>query len=165
MVLVDRRYRKKVEGGSTPTTNGKTGTLGRELIKYFEGTRLESYYCSSGVLTIGTGHTGPDVFPGKQITQAEADALLQSDLQRFEKAVAKLITVPLNQNEFDATVSFTFNTGEGALSESTFRKRMNAGEDKATCFREEFPRWVNGANGPLPGLVARRDAEVKLATS
>ena len=71
----------------------------------------------------------------------------------------------LTQQEFDAIVSFTFNTGSGALSDSTFRKRINNGENKAQCFREEFPKWVNGSNGPLPGLVRRRDAEVELATS
>ncbi len=80
----------------------------------------------------------------------------------FEQEVCRLINGPLTQNEFDAIVSFTFNVGSGALSDSTFRRRMNTGEDKATCFREEFPRWDNGG---LAGLVRRRDAEVKLATS
>ena len=79
--------------------------------------------------------------------------------------MTRLIEVPFTQHEFDATVSFTYNVGEGALSSSTFRRRINAGEDKPTVFREEFPKWVNGANGPLPGLVRRRDAEVELATS
>ena len=98
------------------------------------------------------------------ITEAEAEKLLKKDLKRFEDAVVHLINRDLTQHEFDATVSFTFNTGTGALQDSTFRKRINRGEDKATCFREEFPKWVNGANGPLPGLVRRREAEVDLAT-
>ena len=113
--------------------------------------------------TIGFGHYGPDVYEGQQITQAVANQLLRDDLERFEEAVRSLVTVELNQGEFDAIVSFTYNSGEGALFESTFRKRINAGEDKALCFREEFPKWVNGYDGPLPGLVKRRDAEVKLA--
>ena len=71
----------------------------------------------------------------------------------------------LTQHEFDAIVSFTFNVGSGALASSTFRKRMNNGENKARCFREEFVRWNRGPNGPLPGLIRRRDAEVELATS
>ena len=99
------------------------------------------------------------------ITQPEAEQLLIQDLHRFEAAVTRLIEVPFTQHEFDATVSFTYNVGEGALSSSTFRRRINAGEDKATVFKEEFPKWVNGGNGPLPGLVRRRDAEVELATS
>ena len=116
------------------------------------------------MLTIGYGHTGADVFPSLKITESRAEQLLVEDLHRFEKAVRNLIEVPLTQHEFDAIVSFTFNTGEGSLKGSTFRRRINAGDNKAQCFREEFPKWVNGSNGPLPGLVVRRDAEVKLAT-
>ena len=159
----DRRHRKKVEGGSAPKTTGKTGTLGRELIKHYEGCRLDSYLCPSSIWTVGVGHTGPDVGPGMHITQAEADRLLAGDLKRFEKTVTDLITVPLDQCEFDALVSFTFNTGSGALQESTLRKRLNKGDPKSAVFAEELPRWVNGANGPLEGLVRRRDAEVRLA--
>jgi len=96
------------------------------------------------------------------ITEAEAEALLVKDLKRFEDAVNRLITVELTQNEFDAIVSFAFNCGNGALEESTFRRRINSGEDKALCFTEEFPRWNNGG---LPGLVRRRQAEIDLATS
>jgi len=88
--------------------------------------------------------------------------LLRKDLLWFEQEVRRLINGPLTQNEFDAIVSFTFNVGSGALRNSTFRRRINTGNDKAMCFREEFPRWTNGG---LHGLVRRRDAEVKLATS
>ena len=89
--------------------------------------------------------------------------MLRDDLDRFERAVIKNIDVALDQCEFDALVSFSFNTGAGALQESTLRKRLNRGEDKPTVFSEELPRWVNGPNGPLEGLVKRRAAEVKLA--
>ena len=159
----DRRDHKKVEGGTAPSTNGKTGTLGRDLIKHFEGCRLDSYLCPSSIWTVGVGHTGPDVGPGMHITQAEADRLLAEDLQRFEKAVTDMITAPLDQCEFDSLVSFAFNTGAGALQESTLRRRLNAGESKPKVFAEELPRWVNGPNGPLEGLVRRREAETKLA--
>ena len=125
---------------------------------------MEAYYCASGVLTIGYGHTGDDVFRGLKITEERAEQLLVEDLQYFEHEVKRLIDVHLEQQEFDAIVSFTFNVGSGSLQSSTFRARMNNRENKATCFREEFPKWVNGANGPLPGLVARRNAEVELAT-
>ena len=126
---------------------------------------LDAYICPAGVLTIGYGHTGPDVYRGLSISEDKAEQLLVQDLHRFERAVREQIAVALTQHEFDAIVSFTYNVGEGALSTSTFRRRMNAGDDKATCFREEFPKWVNGGNGPLPGLVRRREAEVELATS
>ena len=99
------------------------------------------------------------------ITEQQAETLLREDLKYFERAVSELIDVSLLQQEFDATVSFTFNCGKGALQDSTFRRRMNNGEHKPTCFREEFPKWVKGPNGPLPGLVRRREAEVQLATS
>ena len=157
----------KVTGGggeSSAAAPTATSQQGQELVQFFEGCELTAYKLKGEeYFTIGFGHYGPDVHEGQQITQAVANQLLRDDLQRFEQAVQKLITVPLTQSEFDACVSFAYNTGEGSLAESTFRKRINAGEDKPTCFREEFPKWVNGANGPLPGLVKRRDAEVKLA--
>lgn len=105
------------------------------------------------------------MYEGLVITEERAWQLLVEDLHRFEKAVRDIITVPLIQHEFDAIVSFTFNVGIGALKSSTFCRRINSGEDKATCFKEEFPRWNKGNNGPLPGLVRRRDAEVELALS
>ena len=99
------------------------------------------------------------------ITEHDAEELLRKDLMWFEQEVTKLIIPRLTQHEFDAIVSFTFNVGSGALSDSTFRKRINNGENKAQCFSEEFPRWNRGPNGPLSGLTLRRDAEVDLAMS
>ena len=148
-----------------PSTGRQTTSQdGLELIKEFEGCRLEAYVCPSGVWTIGYGHTN-GVKPGDIITKAEAEKLLTEDLKRFEDAVTRLIDVPFTQHEFDATVSFAFNVGAGALEQSTFRRRINKGEDKPLCFKEEFPKWVNGSTGPLAGLVRRRDAEVELATT
>ena len=100
-----------------------------------------------------------------RITEEQAEQFLIEDLHYFEQQVRKLVKVHFKQQEFDATVSFTYNVGAGNLASSTFLRRINNGENKAQCFREEFPKWVNGGNGPLPGLVARRDAEVELATS
>ena len=152
---------------STTVTKQTTSTsqIGVDLIKVFEGCRTKAYVCPAGVLTIGYGHTGPDVRPGMQITEGEAERLLKEDLKRFENTVTRCIKVPLTQYEFDATVSFAFNVGPSALEHSTFCRRMNAGQNKEQCFKEEFPKWVNGSNGPLPGLVRRREAEVELATS
>lgn len=127
--------------------------------------QTKAYVCPSGVLTIGYGHTGSDVKQGMQITEAYAEELLRKDLKRFEDAVERCIKVWLTQHEFDAIVSFAFNVGANALEHSTFTRRINAGEMKARCFKEEFPKWVNGANGPLPGLVRRRNEEVLLALS
>ena len=116
-------------------------------------------------MTIGYGHTGSDVKPGMQISEAYAEELLRKDLKRFEDAVENSIKVWLTQHEYDAIVSFAFNVGANALEHSTFTRRMNRGDNKVACFKEEFPKWVNGSNGPLPGLVRRREAEIELAIS
>jgi len=141
----------------------KTSKPGLDLIKGFEGLRLTAYYDVVGVLTIGYGHTGDDVYEGLTITELQAEQLLQKDLARFEQAVNKLITVPLNQNQFDALVSFTYNVGEGALEESTLRKRLNSGEKPNIAASQELPRWAKGGNGEvIEGLARRRGAEVDL---
>jgi len=144
----------------------RTSANGIELIKEFEGLEEKAYPdpgTGGDPWTIGYGHTGPDVYPGLVISKSRAEELLVQDLRRFEDAVETLIDVELNQNEFDALVSFTYNVGEGALGDSTLRRRLNAEEDKCPVFQQELPRWVNGGNGPMPGLVRRREAEAKLA--
>ena len=146
----------------------KTSSAGIGLIKEFEGLELEAYPdpgTGGDPWTIGHGHTGPDISPGVTISAEQAEALLKEDLVKFENSVGMLIDVELNQHEFDALVSFCFNVGAGALGDSTLRRRLNAGEDKGPVFRQELPKWINGGNGPMPGLVRRRDAEVELATS
>ena len=100
------------------------------------------------MLTIGTGHTGPDVYEGQKITQAVANQLLRDDLERFEKCIVSMIDVPLTQNQFDSLISWSFNVGAGAVQESTLRRRLNQGEDVNTVISEELPRWCNGPNGP-----------------
>lgn len=144
----------------------RTSPAGIELIKDFEGLRLEAYPdpgTGGDPWTIGHGHTGPEVQPGLVISIEQAGSYLKEDLKKFEEAVEKLITIEINQHEFDALVSFTYNCGWFALEDSTLRKRLNAGEEKCPVFKEELPKWVNGGNGPMPGLVRRRDAEVELA--
>lgn len=91
----------------------KTSNKGIELIKSFEGCHLTSYKCPSGVWTIGYGHTA-GVGKGQNITQAQADAYLVADLAKYESYVNALI-MKLNQNQFDALVSFTYNCGQGNL--------------------------------------------------
>ena len=111
---------------------------------------------------MGVGHTGPEVVEGLQITQAVANQMLRDDLDRFEKGICNQINVPLNQEQFDALVSWAFNCGLGATADSTLRRRLNAGENKPTVFAEELPRWTSGG---MAGLIRRRDAEVKLANN
>lgn len=131
-----------------------------EIIKQFEGLRLETYQCPAGIPTIGYGHTGPDVVCGMTITAEEAERLLRDDLRRFERRVQQLVTVPMTQGQFDALVSFAFNVGLGALERSTLLKRLNA-EDYAGA-ATEFDHWTKAAGRELPGLVRRRRAERQL---
>ena len=138
----------------------KISAAGIELIKEFEGCRLTSYVCPAGVLTIGYGSTGPHVKEGLTITPKEATDLLAKDLTRFEDAVNGLVKVPMTQGQFDALVSFAFNCGIGALQESTLLRLLNKEDYVAAA--AQFDRWVMGPNGPLPGLVRRRDAEEAL---
>lgn len=141
----------------------KTSQKGVDLIKNFEGLETKAYICPAGVLTIGYGHTGSDVKSGQTITKEEAEAILRKDLEKFEKGVDSRVKVSLNQGQFDALVSFAFNCGLGAFEESTMLRLLNNGDYEGAA--GQFSRWVKGPNGPLPGLVNRRDAEEDLFRS
>ena len=137
----------------------KISQEGIDLIKHFEGCELESYRCSANVLTIGYGTT-KNVVEGMKISQHQAEELLMKDLEEFEEYVEDLIDVPLEQNQFDALVAWTYNLGPTNLKTSTLRKVLNIGayDDVA----EQIKRW-NKANGKvLKGLVRRRNAEAEL---
>jgi lysozyme len=139
------------------------GKGGLDLIKEFEGLKLRAYLCPAKVWTIGYGSTGPHVTPGKVITEKQAEELLKDDLDRFEKAVTRLVRVPLRQNQYDALVSFAFNCGIAALESSTLLKRVNARLfDNAVT---EFAKWNKGGGKVLAGLTRRRAAEAALFKS
>jgi lysozyme len=136
----------------------KTGPKGLALIKDFEGCELKAYRCPAGILTIGYGSTGSHVKAGMVITEPQAEELLKKDLARFEKRVNDLVKVPLSQEQFDALVSFDFNTG--ALHKSTLLKKLNAGSYAAVP--SELNKWVKAGGKTLKGLVRRRAAEGQL---
>ena len=137
----------------------KTSDVGIELIKKYEGCVLKAYKCPSGVWTIGYGHTA-GVKSGMKITKAQALNYLKQDLSVFEKAVTNYVKVPLNQNQFDALVSFSFNCGTGALKTSTLLKKLNSSDYSGAA--NEFLKW-NKSNGKvLNGLVRRRQEEKEL---
>ena len=142
----------------------KTSDRGVALIKAHEGLRLTAYTDPVGVWTIGYGHTTaagpPKVERGMKITDAGADAILRQDLAKFEGYVSSAVKVPLNQNEFDALVSFTFNLGPGNLRSSTLLKKLNAGDRAGAA--DEFLKWTKAGGKTLPGLVKRREAERSL---
>lgn len=137
----------------------RTSQNGINLIKSFESLRLTAYRCPAGIHTIGYGHTA-GVRRGDVIDQQRAEQLLSDDLRKFE-AVVNRECPALNQNQFDALVSFTFNCGEGNLMKSTLLKCVKANPEGANI-RYEFSRW-NKANGTvLAGLIRRRKAEAEL---
>ena len=134
---------------------------GLDLICRFEGFSPTIYICPGGWLTIGYGH----VVREREHEQFEAgideDAgavLLQNDVGMSERAVLRLIQVPLDDGQFDALVSFTFNLGAGALQCSTLRRKVNREEHGAVPV--EFRRWVWAGGRKLAGLTRRREAEV-----
>ena len=137
----------------------KTSEEGIALIKKFEGCELASYICAGGVPTIGYGHT-KDVKDGDTCTSEQAEEYLKEDLESFEAAVNRLVEVDLNQSQFDALVSWTFNLGWGALSSSTLLKVLN--EDNFAGVPEQIKRWNRAGGKVLDGLVRRREAEALL---
>ena len=129
---------------------------GIELIKKFEGLRLESYKCPAGVWTIGYGTT-KGIKEGQKITKEQAEKMLMDTYLQCESQVAKMVTVPLKQHQLDALVSFVYNLGQGALRGSTLLRRLNSGNYSGAA--EEFDKWVFANGVKLKGLVARRQAE------
>ncbi|MBT9169561.1 MAG: Lysozyme RrrD [Syntrophomonadaceae bacterium] len=130
---------------------------GIDLVKRFEGFSPVPYICSGGYLTIGYGHVvRPSESFIRPISEEEAKDLLAQDLFVAERAVLRLIRVPLEDNQFDSLVSFTFNLGSGALQRSTLRARLNR-EDYD--IGDEFLKWVWAGGRKLRGLVRRRIAE------
>ena len=134
---------------------------GLNLIKRFEGFSQTVYFCPAGYPTIGYGHVVKDDEDfSSGIDEARAEQLLRQDAQIAERAVLRLITVPLTDAQFDALVSFTFNLGGGALQRSTLRRKINREEHAEVP--EQFMRWVWAGGRKLKGLVRRRAAESDL---
>lgn len=109
--------------------------------------------------TIGLGCTN-GVYEGLVWTRAQADEAFLKELATFEAAVNRLVTVDLNQNQYDALVSFAYNCGVGALQKSTLLKKLNAGDYKAAA--AQFQYWNNVNGKPVKGLTQRRASEASL---
>lgn len=110
-------------------------------LKNEEGCRLRAYYDSVGVITIGYGHTGPDVYPGLMWTQAQAEAALARRLEsEFGAAVNRGVRIQLKQHQFDALVSFAYNVGTAGFLNSTMLRKINAGDFVGAT--AEFDKWV-----------------------
>lgn len=139
----------------------KTSQAMKELIARFEGLRLKAYKCPAGIWTVGIGSTtfnGKRVTEGLVITKEQAYEQLERDLAVFENGVGRLVSKPINQDQFDALVSFSFNVGLGSLSRSTLLKKVNADPSDPTI-RDLFAMWNKAGGKVLAGLTKRRKAE------
>lgn len=137
----------------------RTSKNGLELIKAHEGLRLQAYKCPAGVWTIGYGHTST-AKQGMTITAQQAEELLRTDLTTAERAVSSH-GLGLNQNRFDALVSFVFNVGSGNFARSTLLRKIRTNPADA-AIAAEFFKWNKGGGKVLPGLVKRRQDEAAL---
>lgn len=144
----------------------KISSKGIEFIIAFEGIRTSPYLCSANVATVGIGTT---IYPNgqkvtmkdKPITLEQAKEYLKHDLEKFEKGVTNLVKVKLNQNQFDALVSFAYNCGLGNLKASTLLKLVNSMPTSDAIFNQ-FLRWNKAGGKEIAGLTRRRKAEAEL---
>ena len=133
---------------------------GRNLIESFEKFEAVAYYDQNNILTIGYGHTGPDVFPGQTCTQEQANAWLESDLATAEACVTRLVIVSLTDNQFSALCCFVFNIGSGHFKGSSALHLLNSGD--YADVPAHILLWDEAGGAVSAGLVRRRTAEVAL---
>jgi lysozyme len=147
---------------------------GLELLEQWEGFKSEVYKDSAGLPTIGVGHllTKSELSSGKIVingvavsyanglTDQQVTNLLAQDVKPAEQCVNSGVKVSLNQDQFDALVSFTFNVGGGAFTNSTLLKVLNQG--KYDQVPDQLRRWTRSGGKVVQGLVNRRENEIKL---
>lgn len=143
-------------GLSSQDRKMKVSQKGINLIKRFEGLRLEAYRCAAGVVTIGYGHTGTAKM-GQKITEKQAEDLLRDDLRHFEEGVSTRVHVDVTQGQYDALISFAYNVGLSAFARSTLAAKLNEGDYQGA--EAEFQKWNKAGGRILAGLIRRREAE------
>ncbi len=130
---------------------------GLKLIKEAEGFRAKAYQDTGGIWTVGYGTTRIDGRPVNKtdvVDEGKATTLLKTDVASACEAVKRLVTVPINQNQFDALVDFVYNLGAGSLQKSTLLKKLNQKDYVGAS--NEFPKWVFDNGVVVKGLVIRR---------
>lgn len=141
-----------------------------DFIKNEEGFRSEAYLDAAGIPTIGYGTikypTGLRVKMGDHITKGDANECLEFEVNiKADRVAAALAGIAINQNQFDACVSFAYNEGVGGFLDSTLLKRIKA-NPLDPSIRDAFAMWnkvtVNGKKIVSDGLVARREREADL---
>lgn len=143
-------------------TGGALVLAGASLLAFvsgWEGDEKVAYAdkLAYGVPTVCNGHTGPDVRVGDVWTKAQCDAILLKNTTKHGAGLLACVKVPLNQNQYDALTSWTFNVGVGAACGSTLVRLVNAGQYTAAC--EQLPRWNRAGGVVVRGLTNRRMAE------
>lgn len=147
----------KLSDGTTPYPDGVSKTPLRYRTVYWDK------LASKPVLTVGYGTTTydiPELQEGDVYTHEQVVAMFLNTISKYEQAVRDLVTVPLNPNQFDALVSFTYNCGREALRTSTLLSLLNGGNAKAAA--KEFDRWVYAGGKKFAGLIKRRMLERQL---
>jgi len=143
----------------------KINQKGIDLVKYFEGLKLDAYLDPIKIPTIGYGATfykdGTKVKMGDKVTQQQAETLLKDHINSFAERVKNLLKSELTENQFSAVTSFAYNCGIGNLKVSTLLKKVNANPNDETI-RTEFMKWDKAGGKPLAGLTKRRKAEADL---
>ncbi len=137
----------------------KISAKGFNFIRQHEGLRLKAYQCSADVWTIGYGHT-QGVSMGDTCTREQAEQWIMEDIAWAEKAVNRQ-GLNINQNQFDALVSFVFNLGETAFKSSTLLKKIKANPNDPTI-ADEFAKWKYAGGKVVAGLAKRRKNESNL---
>lgn len=136
-----------------------TSNSAKEMIKGFEGLRLQAYQDAGGIWTIGYGHTS-SVYPNMRITEAQANSLFESDIKKVEDHINKY-NFELSKNQFDALVSWTFNLGVGTFDKVIVPLLLVHGPaDESIPYKMEKYYYANGQ--PLQGLIKRRKIEAEL---
>lgn len=136
----------------------KLSAAGLDLVKRSEGFRSHIYFDTAGFPTIGYGHRlEPNEHYPDGITEPQAEIILLWDVHEAEKAVERLVEVPLSQGQFDALVDFTFNLGVARLGSSTLLRELN--HQRYDVAANELLRWDHSGTEELEGLKERRRAE------
>jgi lysozyme len=138
-----------------------------DFIKSKEGLKLNAYICPANVWTIGYGNTfyedGSKVKQGDKVTKERADELFINKINEFAKGVKSLLEYELNENQFSALVSFSYNVGLGNFKNSTLLKIVNSDlRNSEVDIRREFYKWNKGGGKILKGLVIRRKIEADI---
>lgn len=144
--------------------NLKISQNGIDELIHSEGIRYQAYKDSVGFWTIGVGHlinleTEKHLLTAT-LTKNQVMTMFRLDISRFEDCVNKLVKVPLNQNQFDALVSFSFNLGCNALRRSTLLEKLNNGDFLGAS--NEFKKWNKAGGRAIKGLTLRREREKQL---